>query len=141
MAAGTTFSCLSVISPDMADLQLRSPAFDDGDRIPGHTATRRQTRIRRSHRRRAAGRVLAPPHVDDPDAVKPAGEVWDHWLVWNVAPETDAIAAGETPEGGRGTRTATASGATAARTRRTGEHTYRFLLYARERRRPLPGSR
>ncbi|KXA88840.1 hypothetical protein AKJ61_04075, partial [candidate division MSBL1 archaeon SCGC-AAA259B11] len=22
--------------------------------------------------------------MDDPDAMEPAGKVWDHWVVWNI---------------------------------------------------------
>ena len=29
--------------------------------------------------------------VDDPDAVEPAGKVWDHWVVRNVDPGTTEI--------------------------------------------------
>lgn len=35
--------------------------------------------------------------LDDPDAVEPAGKVWDHWLLWNIPPETSTIGEGETP--------------------------------------------
>lgn len=43
--------------------------------------------------------------MDDPDAVKPAGKVWDHWIVWNIPADTTEIAEGEKPKGmhGRGT--------------------------------------
>jgi len=29
--------------------------------------------------------------MDDPDAVKPAGIVWDHWIVWNIPVSTSQI--------------------------------------------------
>lgn len=29
--------------------------------------------------------------MDDPDAVEPAGQIWVHWLVWNVQPEPSTI--------------------------------------------------
>ena len=43
--------------------------------------------------------------MDDPDALKPAGKVWDHWLVFNISPETRKIEENKEPEGihGRGT--------------------------------------
>ena len=43
--------------------------------------------------------------MDDPDAVKPAGKVWDHWIVWNIPSDTAEIKEGEEPEGmyGKGT--------------------------------------
>ena len=43
--------------------------------------------------------------MDDPDAVKPAGKVWDHWIVYNIPYDTSEIKEGEEPEGmhGKGT--------------------------------------
>src|SRR3989344_8718915 len=43
--------------------------------------------------------------MDDPDAMKPAGKVWDHWIVWNIPPFTKEIAEGQEPRGvhGKGT--------------------------------------
>ncbi|MEM3074669.1 MAG: YbhB/YbcL family Raf kinase inhibitor-like protein [Candidatus Pacearchaeota archaeon] len=29
--------------------------------------------------------------MDDPDAIKPAGKVWDHWVIWNIPPDTKII--------------------------------------------------
>jgi len=46
--------------------------------------------------------------VDDPDAIKPAGKVWDHWVVWNIKPESKEIKENSVPsesvqgENGRG---------------------------------------
>ncbi|MEK6955379.1 MAG: YbhB/YbcL family Raf kinase inhibitor-like protein [Nanoarchaeota archaeon] len=37
--------------------------------------------------------------VDDPDAVKATGKVWDHWVVFNIPPETVNIKEGENPKG------------------------------------------
>ncbi len=43
--------------------------------------------------------------MDDPDAIKPAGKVWDHWIVFNIPPTTTEIPEGEEPTGvhGQGT--------------------------------------
>ena len=43
--------------------------------------------------------------MDDPDAIKPAGKVWDHWIVFNIPPTTTEIPEGEEPAGlhGKGT--------------------------------------
>ena len=43
--------------------------------------------------------------MDDPDAVQPAGKVWDHWIIWNIAPFTREIFEGQEPRGvhGKGT--------------------------------------
>jgi Raf kinase inhibitor-like YbhB/YbcL family protein len=64
--------------------------------------------------------------VDDPDA---PGGTFDHWLVWNVAPDVRAISEGRAPEGATGRNSA----------RKTSwmgpcppdrEHRYFFKLYA-----------
>ncbi|MBI3032174.1 YbhB/YbcL family Raf kinase inhibitor-like protein [Candidatus Woesearchaeota archaeon] len=43
--------------------------------------------------------------MDDPDAIKPAGKVWDHWIVFNIPPKVTEIHEHEEPEGrhGKGT--------------------------------------
>ncbi|MBT4849463.1 YbhB/YbcL family Raf kinase inhibitor-like protein [Candidatus Parcubacteria bacterium] len=37
--------------------------------------------------------------MDDPDAIKPAGKVWDHWIVFNIPPDTIEIPEGKEPRG------------------------------------------
>jgi Raf kinase inhibitor-like YbhB/YbcL family protein len=116
----------------MSELTLSSPAFDDGERIPER------------HSRDAAD--IAPPLsvrgvpdgaeslalvLDDPDAVEPAGTVWDHWLVWNISPDAsipegwDPTADGATE--GTNDFGETGYGGPAPPDR---EHTYRFRLFA-----------
>ena len=41
--------------------------------------------------------------MDDPDAIKPADKVWDHWIVWNIPVTTTFIEEGKEPEGVHGT--------------------------------------
>ena len=36
--------------------------------------------------------------MDDPDAVIPAGKVWDHWVVFNIPPYTKEIPEGKRPK-------------------------------------------
>ena len=40
--------------------------------------------------------------MDDPDAMKPAGKVWDHWIVFNISLETTEIIEGKEPQGIQG---------------------------------------
>jgi len=69
----------------MTDLRLTSPAFDDGANL-----SREYGYLERNVN--PPLRVAGVPDdaetlalvMDDPDAVKPAGKVWDHWVVWNV---------------------------------------------------------
>ena len=112
-------------------MDLTSPAFADGAPIP------------RSHGYEADN--VNPPLaiegvpadteslalvMDDPDAVEPAGKVWDHWVVWNVDPGI-----GEIPEGwsvagaveGQNDYGEPGYGGPNPPDR---EHTYRFRLYA-----------
>jgi len=115
----------------MASLTLASPAFADGEPIPDRYGY-------------AAANVNPPLEIDgvpdgtaslalvmdDPDAVEPAGKIWDHWVVWNVDPGTgripeqwDAAGAveGDNDFGERG------YGGPNPPDR---EHTYRFRLFA-----------
>lgn len=67
--------------------------------------------------------------MDDPDAVKPAGHVWDHWVVFNIPTTLTAVSEGEEPQG--------THGITSSNTKEyggpcppDGEHRYFFKLYA-----------
>jgi Raf kinase inhibitor-like YbhB/YbcL family protein len=115
----------------MATLTLSSPKFDDGERIPDRYG-------------RGAADVNPPLEVDgvpdeaeslalivdDPDAVEPAGTIWDHWVVWNVPPEIGTI-----PEGWDGADATegtndfgeTGYGGPSPPDR---EHSYRFAVFA-----------
>src|SRR3989344_2940443 len=46
--------------------------------------------------------------MDDPDVPKNlrADGMWDHWIVWNISPQTKEIAEGQEPEGVHGLGTA-----------------------------------
>jgi Raf kinase inhibitor-like YbhB/YbcL family protein len=112
-------------------LTLSSPAFADGDRIPdryGYTAADVNPPL--DIAAVPADAVSLALIVDDPDAVEPAGTVWDHWLVWQIAPDRERIPEdwdvgsavegindyGETGYGGPNPPDR--------------EHTYRFRLFA-----------
>jgi Raf kinase inhibitor-like YbhB/YbcL family protein len=113
------------------DLRLASPAFQDGEPIPrkyGYDAENVNPPL-------AAENVPADATtltlvMDDPDAVEPAGEVWLHWLVWNVPADTTTIPEDWSPE-------AATEGVNDFDERGYGgpappdeAHTYRFKLYA-----------
>ncbi len=82
----------------MCALKLKSPVFDNGKGIPRKYGYKNEN--------------VNPPLVikgvpkgtkslalimDDPDAMAPAGKVWDHWLIWNIPPNTKAIKEGSVP--------------------------------------------
>ena len=115
----------------MADLELSSPAFDDGDRIPpeyGYTEDNTSPPLEIHDVPPTAESLLLV--VDDPDAKEPAGKVWNHWLCWSISPDTESIPAGTTPDGameGQNDYGETGWGGPNPPDR---EHTYRFMLYA-----------
>ncbi|WP_410765733.1 YbhB/YbcL family Raf kinase inhibitor-like protein [Haloferax sp. DFSO60] len=125
-----------------AGFTLRSPAFDDGSEIPRkHGYTKQNTSPPLEWDGVPSDAVSLALVMDDPDAMKPAGQVWDHWVVWNIDPATTEIPEGATPPG-------VAEGTNSYGTRGyggpnppDGEHTYRFVLYALDRELPLePGA-
>lgn len=78
-------------------MELKSPAFEHGGNIPSEYT--------------CDGKNVSPPLViegtpkeaeslalvmDDPDA---PGSTFDHWLVWNIAPDTEEVSEAEQPEG------------------------------------------
>jgi len=131
MAAGTTFLCSTVIYPHMADLQLRSPAFDDGERIPeehGYSAANTNPPLEIENVPSDASSLLLI--VDDPDAEEPAGKVWDHWLVWNIPPNVGEIPAGWEPDEATEGQNDFGEVGWGGPSPPDREHTYRFLLYA-----------
>lgn len=76
----------------MGDLRLTSPAFDDGALIPqqyGYTEANANPPLRIEEVPEEAESLALI--LDDPDAVEPAGKVWDHLVVWNIPPDTDEI--------------------------------------------------
>ncbi len=67
--------------------------------------------------------------MDDPDAAKPAGKVWDHWIVFNISADTKEIKEDQEPVGIHGLGTSNNSkyhGPCPP----DGQHRYFFKLYA-----------
>jgi Raf kinase inhibitor-like YbhB/YbcL family protein len=117
----------------MPDLQLTSPAFEDGGTIPetyGYTAANVNPPLEISGVPSSATSFLLV--VDDPDAREPAGKIWDHWVVWNVPADIGTIpeewdARGDGATEGENDYGETGWGGPNPPDR---EHSYRFLLYA-----------
>lgn len=84
---------------DGGALQVRSPAFEDGESIPGEYGREEadvNPPLEISGVPDGAGTLALV--VDDPDAVEVAGEIFVHWLVWNIPPETTSIPEDWSPE-------------------------------------------
>lgn len=118
---------------------LESPAFDDGMLLPAKYTCDGPDGIGVSPPLVAMG---APKNtksfaliMDDPDA---PGRTWDHWVVFNIPPETRAVREGEEPlrsVAGKNSWGKTGYGGPCPP---SGVHRYVFSLYALDRMLPLP---
>lgn len=110
------------------DMKLSSPVFTEGQPLPARQAYRQQNLSPALviEGVPAEARALALV-VDDPDA--PAG-TWNHWLVWNIAPDTRQLAEGETPAGARVGRNDFGQTRYDGPAPPRGTHRYFFRLYA-----------
>ena len=115
----------------MTGLALTSPAFDDGEPIPrryGYTEDDINPPLFIDGVPEEAASLLLL--VDDPDAVKPAGHIWDHWLVWDVSPNQETIPEDWSPESATEGQNDYGEQGYGGPNPPDGEHTYRFRLYA-----------
>ncbi|MFW5964969.1 MAG: YbhB/YbcL family Raf kinase inhibitor-like protein, partial [Natronomonas sp.] len=115
----------------MAELRLTSPVFADGDAIPrqyGYTEANVNPPLEIDGVPDDAETLALV--VDDPDAVEPAGKVWDHWLVYDIDPARTTIP--EDWDGGDATEGTNDYGESGygGPNPPDREHTYRFRLYA-----------
>lgn len=115
----------------MNALSLTSSAFEDGEPLPkrcGYTRTNVNPHLSIQgvpENTRALALIM-----DDPDAVEPAGKIWDHWLIWNISPDRDTIPedfSPDVPVEGTNDYGELGYGGPNPPDR---EHTYRFQLYA-----------
>lgn len=108
-------------------MKLTSPEFDDGGSIPSvYTCDGRNVSPPLGISDVPAGAESLALVVDDPDA---PGRTFDHWIVWNIAPDTTEIPEGQQPQGSPGKNDfgdLTYGGPCPP----SGTHTYRFKLYA-----------
>lgn len=114
-------------------LNLSSPEFADGERLPlrcGYEDQNVSPPLTINGVTQATETLALV--MDDPDAVEPAGKVWDHWLVWNIPSDIESIPEGWDPSTvdaveGRNDFGERGYGGPAPPDR---PHTYRFRLYA-----------
>ncbi|MBI2010714.1 MAG: YbhB/YbcL family Raf kinase inhibitor-like protein [Candidatus Colwellbacteria bacterium] len=83
-----------------------------------------------------ASLVLIMDDPDVPKSVKPDG-IWDHWLIWDMPPETSEIREGEAPMGTLGKNTGGSFGYQGP-CPPDREHRYFFKLYALDKKLGLP---
>lgn len=111
-------------------MKISSSAFVSGDKIPmKYTCDGNSVNPPLAFSEVPADTKSLVLIMDDPDAVKVAGKVWDHWVVWNIMPQTTNIAEDSVPPGivGMNSGGRQAYGAPCPP---NGEHRYFFKLYA-----------
>lgn len=112
-------------------MKLTGPAFEDGGYIPEkHGYTRENTNPPLEIEEVPENAESLVLIIDDPDALEPAGKVWDHWTVWNIPVETSRINEGSTPSGAVEGMTDFGERGYGGPNPPDGTHTYRFRLYA-----------
>lgn len=120
---------------------LNSPAFHDGEAIPKKYSYRDRNVNPPLEIKGVPGVAESLALVmDDPDAVKPAGKVWDHWVVWNIDPDIGSIEEDSLPSGAVEGTTDYDEQKYGGPNPPDGLHRYRFRLFALDRKLDLPGS-
>lgn len=115
----------------MPKLKLTSPAFNDGERIPekyGYTEENVNPPLKIKDVPNGTQSLLLI--MDDPDAKEPAGKVWDHWIVYNIEPNTSFIYEDSVPPGSKEGKNDYGRNQYGGPNPPDKEHTYMFKLYA-----------
>ncbi len=122
------------LEPDLNNntMQISSTAFAPGTNIPRqYTCDGENISPPLTFSDVPAGARSLVLIMDDPDALKPAGKVWDHWLVWNISASTSTVSEDRNPPGIVGFNTSGKKGY-GGPCPPDGEHRYFFKLYARD---------
>ncbi|MFB6192735.1 MAG: YbhB/YbcL family Raf kinase inhibitor-like protein [Candidatus Nanohaloarchaea archaeon] len=111
-------------------MRLRSPAFEDGEHMPekyGYTTENVNPPLEIENIPEGAETLVLI--MDDPDAMEPAGKIWDHWTVWNIPPRTEIPEDWKPEEAEEGLTDFREKGYGGPNPP-DGTHTYRFRVYA-----------
>lgn len=113
-------------------MKIESSAFKEGQAIPSHYTCDGEDKIPPlafadiSPEAKSLALIMDDPDV--PTSVRPDG-MWNHWLAWNIPPETTQITEGEEPSGVIGNNTGEKPGYMGP-CPPDKEHRYFFKLYA-----------
>ncbi len=112
-------------------LKLKSSAFSEGQKIPdkyGYTAENVNPPLEiEGVPPEAESLVLI---MDDPNAFNEPSKAWDHWIVWNIPPNTSKIPEGVIPSESEEGKTDFGDTSYGGPNPPDDEHTYRFKIYA-----------
>jgi Raf kinase inhibitor-like YbhB/YbcL family protein len=112
-------------------MKLTSTEFDDGQMIPEkYGYTKENVNPPLSVENVPEGAKSLVLIMDDPDALEPAGKVWDHWVVWGIDPDLSEIPEDWDLGDAKGGRTDYDETEYGGPNPPDGVHTYQFRLYA-----------
>ena len=112
-------------------LKLTSPFFENNGKIQSkYTCDGQNTNPPLKIDRVPATAKSLVLIVDDPDAIKPAGKVWDHWVIWNIDPKTKEIKENSVPTGAVQGKNGSGKNQYEGPCPPDAEHRYFFKLYA-----------
>ena len=137
MVAGAFAIAVAIVSfaAGEAKMKITSSAFREGGNIPSKfTCDGGDTRPPLQIAEVPSGAKSLALVVDDPDA--PSG-LFTHWIVWNISPQTNAIAEESAPKGVHGTNDFGKSGY-GGPCPPSGTHRYYFRIFALDRELNLP---
>ena len=137
IVAGALAITLGIVSfaSGGAKMKITSSVFQEGGNIPSKfTCDGGDTSPPLQIAEVPSGAKSLALVVDDPDA--PSG-LFTHWIVWNISPQTNAIAEGSTPQGVQGTNDFGKSGY-GGPCPPSGTHRYYFKIFALDRELDLP---
>lgn len=118
----------------MSELRITSSEFSDGEKIPrkyGYTNDNINPPLKISGVPKETESLVLI--MDDPDAMEPAGKVWDHWVLWNISPDIELIREGKAPLGAEEGQNDYKKIGYGGPNPPDKEHTYIFKLYALDR--------
>ena len=112
-------------------MEITSPVFKDGEDMPekyGYTRENVNPPLTIENIPEEAESLVLV--MDDPDAMEPAGKIWEHWTVWNISPERTQIPEDWKPEEAVEGTTDFRDTGYGGPNPPDGTHTYQFQLYA-----------
>ena len=126
---------LASFAAGTAKMKITSSAFQEGGNIPSKfTCDGGDTGPPLQIADIPSGAKSLALVMDDPDA---PGGLFTHWMVWNISPQTNAIAEGSAPKGVHGTNDFGKSGY-GGPCPPSGTHRYYFKIFALDRELDLP---
>ncbi len=123
----------------MTKLKLESPEFENESKIPRKYGYKNEN-VNPSLNIEGVpeGAKSLALIMDDPDAMKPAGKIWDHWVIWNISPYTKTIQEGSVPKDASEGKNDYGELGYGGPNPPDSEHTYIFELYALDVKLELP---